>query len=101
MEIFENLKYRLEDASTEIKFYLLTFAISLFHALLIVGTFVFATEYIEKAQLLEDSPPALKSVVVALPVPVIVQEPEAGQNDKKAPAAALSTMVPAASSREK
>lgn len=101
MGIFENLKYRLEVASTEIKIYLLTFVIALLHALLIVGTFVVVTEYIEKVQLLEDSPTASKSVVVALPVPVIVQEPQAIQSNRTTPAAASATMAFSIFSREK
>ena len=77
MEIFENLKYRLENASTEIKIYLVTFIIALFYASLIVTTYFFVTEHI----VFKDSSPEPKSVVVATPIPVITQKPEAVRTD--------------------
>ena len=57
MEIFENLKYRLENASTEIKIYLVTFVIALFYASLIVTTYFFVTEHI----VFKDSSPEPKA----------------------------------------
>lgn len=57
MEIFENLKYRLENASTEIKIYLVTFVIALFYASLIVTTYFFVTEHI----VFKDSSPSQKA----------------------------------------
>lgn len=93
MEIFENLKYRLENASTEIKIYLVTFIIALFHASLIVTTYFFVTEHI----VFKDSSPEPKSVVVATPIPVITQKPKTVQNDKTVPSDVSPTAASTAS----
>lgn len=77
MEIFENLKYRLENASTEIKIYLVTFIIALFYASLIVTTYFFVTEHI----VFKDSSPRAKKRRRSYADSVITQKPEAVRTD--------------------